>query len=82
MKNKFFATLLTATLVTSFALSGCQSNTATNLSTASQQESNTQTETSSKKRYYKRVSVHDPSIIKADGSYYIFGSHRAWAKLS
>ena len=26
------------------------------------------------------VSVHDPSIIKADGSYYIFGSHRAWAK--
>lgn len=83
MKNKFFATLLTATLVTSFALSGCQSNTATYLSTASQQESNTsntQTETSAKKRYYKRVSVHDPSIIKADGSYYIFGSHRAWAK--
>ena len=22
-----------------------------------------------------RVSVHDPSIIKADGTYYIFGSH-------
>ncbi|MFV0343379.1 MAG: glycoside hydrolase family 43 protein [Anaerocolumna sp.] len=29
---------------------------------------------------YKRVSVHDPSVIKADGSYYIFGSHMAWAK--
>lgn len=29
---------------------------------------------------YSRVSVHDPSIIKANGSYYIFGSHMAWAK--
>ncbi len=29
----------------------------------------------------KRVSVHDPSIIKdTDGTYYIFGSHMAWAK--
>lgn len=29
-----------------------------------------------------RVSVHDPSIIKdeASGTYYIFGSHLAWAK--
>jgi len=31
---------------------------------------------------YTRVSVHDPSVIKADGMYYIFGSHRAWAKSS
>ncbi len=30
--------------------------------------------------HYRRVSVHDPSVIKADGTYYIFGSHRAWAK--
>ncbi len=29
---------------------------------------------------YKRVSVHDPSITKVDDTYYIFGSHRAWAK--
>ncbi len=29
---------------------------------------------------YSRVTVHDPSVIKADGSYYIFGSHMAWAK--
>ncbi|MCH5253130.1 MAG: family 43 glycosylhydrolase, partial [Lachnospiraceae bacterium] len=37
-----------------------------------------------------RVSVHDPSIIKADGTYYIFGSHmegayttdlRSWTRL-
>lgn len=31
--------------------------------------------------YRRRVSVHDPSIIKdKDGTYYIFGSHMAWAK--
>jgi arabinan endo-1,5-alpha-L-arabinosidase len=29
---------------------------------------------------YSRVSVHDPSVVKANGKYYIFGSHRAWAK--
>ncbi|TAH69997.1 MAG: arabinan endo-1,5-alpha-L-arabinosidase, partial [Anaerolineaceae bacterium] len=29
---------------------------------------------------YTRVSVHDPSIIKANGSYYIIGSHMAYAK--
>ncbi len=27
-----------------------------------------------------KVTVHDPSIIKANGTYYIFGSHMAWAK--
>jgi len=29
---------------------------------------------------YERVSVHDPSIIKADGVYYVFGSHIAVGK--
>ena len=29
---------------------------------------------------YSRVSVHDPSVVKAGGRYYIFGSHRAWAR--
>lgn len=31
---------------------------------------------------YKRVSVHDPSIVKdpVTGTYYVFGSHMAWAK--
>lgn len=28
----------------------------------------------------KRVSVHDPSVVKEGDTYYIFGSHRAWAK--
>ena len=27
-----------------------------------------------------RVTVHDPSILKADGTYYLFGSHLADAK--
>ena len=27
-----------------------------------------------------RVSVHDPSIVDNGGTYYIFGSHQAWAK--
>lgn len=29
---------------------------------------------------YKRVSVHDPSIVKVDDTYYIFGTHSTWAK--
>ncbi len=29
---------------------------------------------------YSRVSVHDPSIIKSGSTYYIFGSHLAFAK--
>ncbi|MDE7299542.1 MAG: family 43 glycosylhydrolase, partial [Lachnospiraceae bacterium] len=29
---------------------------------------------------YKRVSVHDPSIIKVDDTYYIFGTHKKWSK--
>lgn len=29
---------------------------------------------------YKRVSVHDPSVIKVDDTYYIFGTHMGWAK--
>lgn len=29
---------------------------------------------------YKRVTVHDPSIVYDNGTYYIFGSHMAWAK--
>ncbi len=29
---------------------------------------------------YSRVSVHDPSVIYDNGTYYIFGSHMAWAK--
>ena len=27
---------------------------------------------------FKNVTVHDPSIVKDNGSYYIFGSHDIW----
>ncbi|TCL54782.1 arabinan endo-1,5-alpha-L-arabinosidase [Kineothrix alysoides] len=30
--------------------------------------------------FFKNVSVHDPSVVKYDGTYYIFGSHLAAAK--
>lgn len=29
---------------------------------------------------YSRVSVHDPSVVYDNGTYYIFGTHMAWAK--
>ena len=29
---------------------------------------------------FRNVTVHDPSVIKADGQYYVFGSHLASAK--
>ena len=29
---------------------------------------------------YQRVSVHDPSIVYTNGSYYVFGSHHAAAR--
>ena len=28
----------------------------------------------------KRVTVHDPSVVYDNGTYYVFGSHMAWAK--
>lgn len=28
----------------------------------------------------ERISSHDPSVVEDNGTYYIFGSHRAWAK--
>lgn len=36
--------------------------------------------TDSKVDVTNRVSVHDPSIVKEGDTYYIFGSHLAWAK--
>ncbi|NIK77236.1 beta-xylosidase [Paenibacillus castaneae] len=38
------------------------------------------TPTPSAEPVFKNVSVHDPSVIKVDGTYYVFGSHLAAAK--
>lgn len=48
-------------------------------------KADTMTEITDTSQYYKsvnpkRVSVHDPSIVKEGSTYYIFGSHMAWAK--
>ncbi|WP_418969060.1 family 43 glycosylhydrolase [Alloscardovia omnicolens] len=45
----------------------------------SQSKDNTSSSSSSSSQL-KRVSVHDPSVVEDKGTYYIFGSHRAWAK--
>ena len=44
-------------------------------SAAGEEEETEMTEVS-----YNRVSVHDPSVAYDNGTYYIFGSHMAWAK--
>ncbi|WP_157077283.1 family 43 glycosylhydrolase [Robertmurraya korlensis] len=41
---------------------------------------NTSEVTPSKAPTFKNASVHDPSVIKADDTYYVFGSHLAAAK--
>ena len=55
--------------------SGSESQTPAPTESESQQPSEDDTQTSS-----TRVSVHDPSIVKDGDTYYIFGSHMAWAK--
>ena len=68
MKRFFITSLLTTTLAFSICLTGCQNaNSSQSLSDnsgkiSSEKEGNTNLN-------YSRVSVHDPSIIKADGSY-------------
>jgi arabinan endo-1,5-alpha-L-arabinosidase len=47
----------------------------TQASTIENEEEEIMTEVS-----YSRVSVHDPSVVYDNGTYYIFGSHMAWAK--
>ena len=64
---------LTLALGTLGTLAGCSSDDAT----GTRQTTDTQTaETTA----IKRGESHDPSIVKANGKYYIFGSHRAWLK--
>ncbi|MBP3950112.1 glycoside hydrolase family 43 protein [Bacillus suaedae] len=66
-KKRLYSKLTVLGLVTTFALlGGCSDNS---------NETN-QAETPS----FEDVSVHDPSVIKDDGTYYVFGSHLAAAK--
>ena len=53
-------------------LAGCSGNSTKQSSASSKAETSTAS--------VKRGESHDPSIVKANGKYYIFGSHRAWLK--
>ena len=53
-------------------LAGCSGNSTKQSSASSKAETSTAS--------IKRGESHDPSIVKANGKYYIFGSHRAWLK--
>ena len=53
-------------------LTGCSGNSSKQSSASSKAETSTAS--------IKRGESHDPSIVKANGKYYIFGSHRAWLK--
>ena len=58
-------------------LAGCSSNANSNASSNAKNSSDS-SQTSATE--IKRGESHDPSIVKANGKYYIFGSHLAWLK--
>lgn len=66
------ATAATATMAALVMLTGCSFGGAPASASADARDASSHTP--------KRVSVHDPSIVKSKGTYYLFGSHRAWAK--
>lgn len=72
LKKRVYSTLALS-LATILPLASCGTS-------ADEQADNTST--GSTISASSRVSVHDPSVIKDEksGTYYIFGSHRAWAK--
>lgn len=74
--RKAFATTLAAAVLVG-TLAGCSSNANSNASSNAKNSSDS-SQTSATE--IKRGESHDPSIVKANGKYYIFGSHLAWLK--
>ena len=74
--RKAFATTLAAAMLIG-TLAGCSSNANSNASSNAKNSSDS-SQTSATE--IKRGESHDPSIVKANGKYYIFGSHLAWLK--
>ena len=70
--RKAFATTLAAAMLIG-TLAGCSSNANSNASSNAKNSSDS-SQTSATE--IKRGESHDPSIVKANGKYYIFGSHR------
>ena len=59
------------------------SNTENNVEKADEEESYMSSKLNALKEVnysFQDVSVHDPSVIEVDGTYYVFGSHLAGAK--
>lgn len=78
-KSKLLSRILAGTLTAALAAAPCVSVFAEDAAeTAAAADENTYTAFSD----LKHVSVHDPSIVKADGAYYVLGSHTASAKSS
>ena len=91
MTHKLIAVLLATTVF----LSACGNNATVSDSTETTtqegetvQEAQTQTQTQQEEETEQemtevsvsRVTVHDPSVVYDNGTYYVFGSHMAWAK--
>ena len=74
--RKAFATTLAAAVLVG-TLAGCSSNANSN---ASPNAKNSSDSSQTSATEIKRGESHDPSIVKANGKYYIFGSHLAWLK--
>ena len=74
--RKAFATTLAAAVLVG-TLAGCSSNANSN---ASSNANNSSDSSQTSATEIKRGESHDPSIVKANGKYYIFGSHLAWLK--
>lgn len=69
MKKKVTAVLLTLTMVSGIA--GCGRENFDNIKLTAQETYDIS---------FEDVSVHDPSVVRHEGTYYIFGSHLAGAK--
>lgn len=90
--KKGIAKVLAVTIAVS-VLGGCGTTAATQeAAEQNKEESMSESETAQEKQTeteqpeemtevsYSRVSVHDPSVVYDNGTYYVFGSHMAWAK--
>lgn len=89
MKKKRLVKALTVMLAGSMLLSGCSNTTEKRREEVSpsvqeeerkemEKEQEIQKETTQVP--VTRVTVHDPSVVYDNGTYYVFGSHMAWAK--
>ncbi|BDR52331.1 beta-xylosidase [Bombiscardovia nodaiensis] len=77
LRTGLVALAASVALLLTGALAACGSTNSSDSS--SKHTASTASNTSSEP---KRVSVHDPSIVKSGKEYYVFGSHRAYAKSS